>query len=208
MTLGVPDEVRVGWLPRTTAELLAQQVEALSAWNDVRRRREEAASVAATSREARAELARQMDVVRRTHAAVMERTEQQLREGARLLQGTAPRRAVIAHRNAWFRGKLAAGLAEAGVMVVGELDNGADALGYTVAEQPDLLFVEDSLPMVPGEAVIRDVRELSPATVAAAQVGYEERIPAVLDAGAVAVFRRQVPPADVVKELGLLLRAS
>jgi CheY-like chemotaxis protein len=204
----VPDDVRARWRPRTEAELVAQQVLGLNAWHATRRVREEAASVSATSRDMRLELARRLDVLRRTHEAVLERTAQQLRESTRLLRTEVPCRAVIAHRNDWFRGKLAAGLADQRIAVVAQVDNGADAVGVTVAEQPDLLFVEDSLPMIVGEEVIREVRRLAPVTIAAAQVGYEERLPALLDAGAAAVFRRHVPPAEVSADLGQLLQRA
>ena len=54
------------------------------------------------------------------------------------------------HRQAWFRGKVASGLQAGGVAVEADLENGADALGAVVAEQPDFLLVEDKLPMVSG----------------------------------------------------------
>jgi CheY-like chemotaxis protein len=62
------------------------------------------------------------------------------------------------------------------------VDNGADAVGVVAAEQPDLLLVEDRLPMVSGEQVIAGVRTFSPNTLIAAQVAYSDRVGALLDA--------------------------
>lgn len=194
------------WQLRSADELTAQQVAGVQAWHEDRTLRESAASVAADSREARQELGRRMDVIRRSHDALLARTETRKRE---IVDGTGPgpRRVVLAHRQEWFRKRMSTELATLGLEVLAELDNGADAVGVTVAEQPDLLFVEDSLPMVPGEAVIREVLHFSPCTVAAVQVGYEERIPTLYEAGAAVVFRRQVPPGLVARELGQLVFA-
>lgn len=109
--------------------------------------------------------------------------------------------AVLAHRNEWFTGRVAAALTAAGVRVVAEVSNGADAVGVCAAEQPDLLLLEDQLPMLPGPAAVLAVLEFSPGTRVVAQVGYPERIGDLLDAGAAAAFARQVPPADVAAAL-------
>jgi CheY-like chemotaxis protein len=208
MTLELAPEAHHAWQPRSQVQLAEHQVRGIQAWNEIRRRREAAASVVGTSREARQDLAKDLEVLRRTHEALVARTESQWREDAPSLRTEAPRRAVVVHRQPWFRAKMSAGLADLGVQVVAELDNGADAVGVCVAEQPDLLFVEDSLPMVPGAEVIREVVALAPATLAAVQVGYEERIPELAAAGAAAVFRRQVPPLEVVRDLAQLLQMS
>ena len=191
--------------PRSFDELAARQTAAVHAWNDVRAVREQAASVASDSREARQELGRRMDVIRRSHAALRARTDLKRQQFVHQPGGQAPRRVVLAHRQEWFRQRMSAELVTLGLEVLAELDNGADAVGVCVAEQPDLLFVEDSLPMVAGEAVIREVLQFAPGTVAGVQVGYDERMTALYEAGAAVVFRRQVPPAEVARELGQLV---
>ncbi len=104
---------------------------------------------------------------------------------------------VVAHRNAWFTGRLADALIGAGLEVVARLDNGAHAVGVAVAEPPDLLLVEDALPMLTGAAVVREVTACAPSVLIAAQVAHEDGIAAMLDAGAAAVWSRRVPPVDL-----------
>ena len=91
--------------------------------------------------------------------------------------------------------------------MVARLDNGADAVGLSVAEQPDLLLVEDALAMVPGEQVVRDVRRFCPHTVVAAQASHSGRIGPLLEAGATTVFSRQVSGPDVARAMLRLLAA-
>jgi DNA-binding NarL/FixJ family response regulator len=115
---------------------------------------------------------------------------------------------VLAHRSQWFLAKVTSALEAAGLTVVARLSNGADAVGVAVAEQPDLLPVEDNLCIVTGEEVVREVRRFSPHTAVAAQVPYGDSVGRLLDAGAVSVFTRQVPPADVAHALLQQMRAS
>ena len=149
------------------------------------------------SRENALDASRRRDVVERQRQAMCDRVDAQPDEPT---PGTAPT-AVLAHRNDWFAGSIAAALAAARVMVVARVSNGADAVGICAAEQPDLLLIEDQLPMLPGPAAVLAVREFSPGTRVVAQVGYAERIGDLLDAGAAAAFARRVPPADVAAAL-------
>lgn len=151
--------------------------------------------------------ARQLDVVRRQHEALVSRAHEQLRRSDELLRGTAARRAVLAHRNEWFGGKVAQMIEDHGIAVVARIDNGSDAIGVAVAEQPDLLLVEDTLAMVPGEQVVREVREYSPETLITAHVGHRDRVGLFLDGGAAHVFTRRVPPVDVVNGMARLIVA-
>ena len=67
----------------------------------------------------------------------------------------------------WFLAKVTCALADHGVQVVASTDNGADAVGTIVAEQPDLVLIEDTLSMLAAVQVIREVRRFSPETVIA-----------------------------------------
>jgi CheY-like chemotaxis protein len=193
---------------RSDLDLARQQLQAIERWHTARRDAQSAASRSAASREARMDLARRMDVIRAEHRAIVERTDAHLRSSVDLLQRIAPRRAIVVHRNRWFTDKVCADLAARAIVVVASLSNGAEAVGATVAEQPDLLLVEDSLPMMSGEDVVREVRAFAPATRIGAHVGYDERIAAMLEAGADTAYTRRVPPADVAEGLaGLLLRS-
>lgn len=184
---------------------MCRQLEAVEAWHQARRATEAAAERRTASREARMDLARRRDVLREQHRAIVARTEEQLARGVRLLPRQVPLRAVLVHRNAWFVGKLTAELAQRGIEVVGAPENGAEGTGVVVVEQPDLLLVEDTLPMVSGVEVARETRRFAPDAVAVAQVAYEERVPHLLEAGAQAAYTRRMPPGDVAQDLlGLL----
>lgn len=189
------------WHPRREVDLYAQQLSAIDGFNRIRRMREQAAAAAGRSREMRMDAARSMDILRRQHHAVIARAHEHLQDSGRLLRDTAERRVVLAHRNTWFVSTIARTLEDQCVRVVACTDNGADAVGVIVAEQPDLVLVEDRLAMVPGSEVIREVRFLSPQTLVTAQVGYGKRVGPLRDAGATTVFAREVPPHDVALRL-------
>jgi DNA-binding response OmpR family regulator len=75
-----------------------------------------------------------------------------------------------------------------------------------VAEQPDLLLVQDALPMVSGVEVVREVRRFAPVTRIGAHVEHDVRIAEMLDAGASRAWSRRVPPSDVTGDLLALLQ--
>jgi CheY-like chemotaxis protein len=116
-------------------------------------------------------------------------------------------RAVVAHRSDWVRDRIAEALGRHEIRVVARLDNGADAVGVTVAEQPDLLIVEDRLPSFSGLQVMHRVRELSAALVVVQVLGTEQ-IGEFLDAGADAVSIFGTPPTDVARQAAELVTPS
>lgn len=193
---------------RTEAELTRMQLQAVAAWHRARHVAEVAARSREASREVRMDLNRRLEVLRAQHAAIVKRADAQLARSVHLLSRDVPLRAVVVHRNAWYVGKLNDTLTDAGVEVIGSVENGAAAVGVVVAEQPDLLLVEDVLPMLPGEQVVRDARRFSPETLIVAQVDYSERIAAMLEAGARTAFTRQVPPQEVGERVLELLGAG
>lgn len=192
---------------RSEIELAERQLRAIEMWTRARRLVEEAASSTARSREMRMDLDRRREVLRAQHEAIVARTAESLASSVRVLRRAAPRRAVVAHRHQWYADKLCADLTARGVLVIGRLDNGAHVVGVTVAEQPDLVLVEDRLAMLSGEDVVRELRRYAPEAVIAAQVAYEDRIAPMLDAGATAAYARQVPPLDVSADLVRLMAA-
>jgi CheY-like chemotaxis protein len=194
-----------GWHPRTEVELLQQQLHAIESFNRARHVREAAAAAGARSRELRLDLARTMGVLRREHTALVGRAHAQLQASARLLGMTAERRVVLAHRNDWFVRTLTGALAGHGVLVVASTDNGAEAVGLSIAEQPDLILVQDTLLMLPGNEVIAEVRRFSPDTLVVAQAGHGDRVEQLLNAGASTVILRQAPPRDLALSLLRLL---
>ena len=186
--------------------LLRRQLAGLDRWNAARRMQADAADVRQRSREQRLDLARRRDVLREQHRAIVARTEQHMRSSASVLHRTQRPRVVLVHRNAWFVDKITASLVESGLEVVARLSNGAEAVGAVVAEQPDLLLVEDTLPMLPGERVVREVLAYAPETVVAAQVATDAGVAAMLEAGARAAYARRVPPADVAAGIAGLVQ--
>lgn len=194
--------------PRSELDVAAQQLRAIERFNAARRTEEAASAAVPRSRELRMDAARSRAVLRREHDAVVQRASEQLRVTGALLQRTAARRVVIAHRSGWFAGRLTQLFEDRGFVVVAQVDNGADAVGIAVAEQPDLVLVEDTLAMVPGEQVVRDVVSYCPDAVVVAQGGSGDRVRALLHAGAAGVLPRQVPPLDAVRSMVELLEAA
>jgi DNA-binding response OmpR family regulator len=112
----------------------------------------------------------------------------------------------VAHRHPWFSASLVELLQRAGVEVVEhDLENGADAVGVTIAEQPELFLVEDGLLMISCDEIVKDTRRFCPRTLIAAHTPNADRLGLLLDAGADTVTTRQVPPAEVVHQVLALL---
>lgn len=193
------------WRPRTDVEVLRQQLEGIERFGRSRRAALSADAEPLT-REGRLDAARERDVLERQHQALVAHVHRQLAESGAPFRSVVRRRAVLAHRTPWLAAKVCEGLEAAGVRVVAQLANGADAVGVAVAEQPDLVLVEDALPMVPGPRVVTQVRALCPAAMVAAQVDHGDRLAPLLDAGAAVVFVRRQPPGEVVDALLALLR--
>lgn len=195
------------WEARSDLQLLSDQLHAMEAWHTAQRQQQQVQQSRGLSREMRLDLARRMDARKRAQQALVDRARTQLAESTRLPAAPRPR-AVLVHRREWLRHKVEDELLQHGVEVVAHLDNGADGIGVLVVEQPDLLLVEDALPMVRGEAVIRAARQFSAGTRIAAQVDSDGALPAVREAGAHAVFTRRSSPADIGRSLAGLVGAA
>lgn len=193
---------------QVTTTLLCRQLEAIDSWNRARSRRQEALEEAGPSREARLDAARQLAALDRAHAALLALLDEALAVDPYPLRSGTGCRAVLVHRQEWFVGTMTAALAQLGVTVVAALGNGADAVGVLVGEQPDLLLVEESLPMLTGQQVVAEAVRFSPGTVLVAQVSSADRIGDFLEAGVRAAVTRQVPPADVAQQMHALVRGS
>lgn len=186
---------------RSQLDLMKAQLEAIDAWNRAQRSKEAAAESVVLTREMRLDLSRRMEARRREQEALLARADQQLRESGGVLAGRARTRAVLAHRNAWLRDTVAKRLELQGIAVVGAFDDGAEAAGTIVVEQPDLVLVEDRLPTLSGIEVVRRIRTYAPETVVGAQCLDGSGIRELVDAGAQAVFTRRVPPAEIADQL-------
>jgi CheY-like chemotaxis protein len=161
-------------------------------------------AAAGASREDRLSAARQRQVVERAQQAMKAHLDTADARGARR-DGSTRATLVLGQRNGWFAERIRDLLTPAGVRVVATLDNGADIIGVCLAEQPDLILLEEQLPMLPGDQTVAALRAFSPASLVLVQTQYSERTGDLLDSGAAAVFARQVPPADVAAEVRRLL---
>jgi len=178
---------------------LARQQAAVAAWTRQAELLAELAEAETTSREERMDAQRRLDALQRTQEALLARS------------GTSPAplenhpRAVLVHRNAWLRDKLRLHLAELGVQVLAEAEDGAEGLGIAIAEQPDIVVVEDRLPSLPAVELVTALREYVLGALVAAHVEHQEDVPGLVEAGADAVFSRRVPPSDMADALAALL---
>lgn len=191
-------ESEEGWRARPISELLAAQLAAVDAWHRTAEAQLEAQ--AADSRERRMDLRRRQELHERERRALQARADLHLLEET-LSLGSARPRAVLAHRQSWYRDKVAQELAARGVEVVALVEDGVQASAAVIVDQPDLLFVEDRLPGLTGAEIVHRARAFSPRTVAAGQIAGPETMAELLDAGAAAVFGRRIPPAQVAENL-------
>ncbi|MDP9436065.1 MAG: response regulator [Actinomycetota bacterium] len=149
------------------------------------------------AREARAERERRQAVREREQQALQARLE-----ARRRADGPPDRpRAVLMHRAAWLRESLCQSLMRAGVEVVEMHEDGAAGLGAVVAEQPQLVFVQQQLPWRDGLDVVREVRRYAPDARIAVHLDQPDAEEQAREAGAHVVFRRSIRPADMVPEL-------
>jgi CheY-like chemotaxis protein len=197
----------VSWAPRPLTVLLGEQLAAMRVFHGDRDAAERAAAASGISREQKLDAQRRVDVVRRQHDALLAAAQRSLDEAGSPLSLPSPR-VLVVHRNEWLRRRLTVELAERGIAVIAQLENGADGVGVLVAEQPDLLLVEEALPQVTGMQILAATRRYAPHTRTAVQVPYDDGIAPALDAGAVAVFTRRTPPADIAAELTRLVTAA
>lgn len=183
-------------------ELAARQLRAIAAFHHARAIAAWAAAAGERSREMREQDARRLEVLRRKHEAVIGRAHEQLRlSGVRRPTPATGSRIVLAGPRA--HDGCGSTLEEHGLHVVARVDNGADAVGIAVVEQPDVVVVGDPLAMVATDEVVRDVRRYSPDTTVVAVATTHERARACADAGATLVLTGEVPAGELV---GRLLR--
>jgi hypothetical protein len=193
---------------RSQLDLMTAQVRAVDAWARTSRLNRDAAQVINASRERRLDLSHRMEARRREQAALIARVDLQLHASGQPLAARGPVRAVLGHRNEWLSGKVASRLERHGIVIVGVFGDGADAVGTIVAEQPELVFLQDRLPSLAGSELVLRVREFSPLSVVGAHVEDSRSIPPLAEVGAHAVFTRRTPPDDIADQLVSHLREA
>lgn len=116
-------------------------------------------------------------------------------------------RVLIAHRQAWFGEALAGCLERRGIKVVAVTD-GADAVGLAVAAQPDVVVIEAVLSRMSGIEVLRDLLTFAPDVRTVVRVAHSNGAPAMLEAGAAAVWVQAVKPEQVAADIAQLVTAT
>jgi CheY-like chemotaxis protein len=137
----------------------------------------------------------------RQRCALTARTHEQLMHSGAPLHSDLPRRLVLAHRNDWFVERLEESLRGTGLLMVSRVRDADEAVGCVVAEQPDVLLVEDELPGMEVVALVQEVLRCSPACAVGVRVQDCEQVGRLLDAGGAFVCHRQLPPAEVAQQL-------
>jgi hypothetical protein len=193
------------WQPRSDVDVVADQLHAIDSFHRARAASKRTKQSARLPRETGMDAARRREVLRRQQDALVARCDYHLRHSVDILRSTALKRAVLAHRQPWFTGQLAVELESRGILVLEELRCGARTLGVAVAEQADILFLGDTLEMVPGIDVLTAARQLAPHTVVAVQAEDGADVQRLLHAGAAAVFTRRAAPPEVADELARLI---
>jgi hypothetical protein len=190
---------------RDAAELVRDQQEGLAAWHRETTRRLALDPETEIDREAQMDARRHLAGLQRTRSAVM--AMQSRRDRGLAATGDEPR-AVVVHRDEWMRKRITAELAQLGVQVIGEGEDGAIAVAMAVVEQPELLVIEDRLPWVTPLEVVSEVHRFAPRTVVAVQLEDTSDAAGLLDAGAAAVVGRMTHPAELCGCCLDALRAS
>jgi len=120
-------------------------------------------------------------------------------------------RVVIADDHAIVRRALADLLAAYdGVELVEEAEHGIDAIAAVKVHQPDLLFLDVSMPYVGGLEIIGEIRQWSPATRIAVFTGVRSGgvINALLDDGVQGLLLKSCTPEELHHGLAALLRGE
>ena len=192
---------------RTSSQLIEERRAALRAFS---RSRDAPVAVEpgnGAAREARMEQERRQ--------AVVEREQEWLHACADALGGERPvagaepgcPHAVVVHRAAWIRDALSRELELVGIVVVQLAADGAAGLGGVVAEQPDLVVVQEQLPWKDGLQLVREVRRFAPSARIAVHLDRPAAEQGARDAGADAVFPRATRPAAMAGALAALVGA-
>jgi CheY-like chemotaxis protein len=182
---------------RTPAQVQQERTAAVQEFLEARSMPVELGPGHGAAREVRVELERREAVRRLEQEALQARAQAQ----AAGQPDAARPRAVVVHRVAWTRDALCRELLKAGVEVVEMHEDGASGLGSVVAEQPDLVVVQQQLPWKDGLEVVREVRRYAPSARVAVHLDQPLSEQDARAAGAHAVFPRTTRPADMVPAL-------
>jgi DNA-binding NarL/FixJ family response regulator len=88
-------------------------------------------------------------------------------------------------------------------VIVGEAENGDEAVEMARQHQPDLVLLDVSMPVKDGLEALPDIRKVSPEAKVVMLSGFEAaRLAATaLESGAAAYLEKGIPPRELIDEL-------
>ncbi|MDQ3823016.1 MAG: response regulator transcription factor, partial [Actinomycetota bacterium] len=120
----------------------------------------------------------------------------------------APTRCIVADDHPALLVAVTGYLAESGLDVVGQAQDGAAAVALAEREQPDLAVVDYRMPRADGAELVRALKAVSPHTRVAVYTAEADEavVDEALRAGAAAVVLKDAPLADLVRALEWIAR--
>jgi DNA-binding NarL/FixJ family response regulator len=109
-------------------------------------------------------------------------------------------RVVLAHTQSWFVQRLASQLDHYGVVVRARAETGADAIGACIALQPEVLFLEERLPVMRSLDVAAEAALFAPDTRVVVQVR-RRAVDEWREQDAVSIVDYRAPAAEVAARL-------
>lgn len=113
-------------------------------------------------------------------------------------------RILVVDDSPYMRAQISNTLQEAGFNVVGEAENGEQAIDKTFELKPDIITLDNILPDMLGTDVLQIVKSnsnLEAKIIVISGVGVEETIKEVLNMGAVDYIVKPFTPSDLVEAI-------
>jgi hypothetical protein len=140
-------------------DLLTAQVRVIDAWARSTRPARDAAEVVGHPARKRVDLGPRMESRRREQAALIARVDQRLRASGQPLFGPGPVRACSLTATKGCQARWRRGSRRTACVIVGVSGDDADAAGAIIAEQAELVILQDRLPSLAGSELVQRVRE-------------------------------------------------
>jgi DNA-binding NarL/FixJ family response regulator len=86
----------------------------------------------------------------------------------------APLRVLVVDDSPWLRKTIRVALESAGLMVVGEAADGAQALAQAAAQRPDVVLMDVGMPVMDGVQATRSLRRQQPQTPVVLWTGQDD----------------------------------
>jgi DNA-binding NarL/FixJ family response regulator len=119
-------------------------------------------------------------------------------------------RVVVVDDQELVRAGFALILAKAGMAVVGQAGDGAEALALVAETEPDVVLMDLRMPRMDGIEATRELARRNPQVKVLALTTFDldEYVVAAVNAGACGFLLKDVPPADLVHAVGVVARGE